>query len=251
MRLFLAMLLLLLSTNTLAKDITLNDQNTVVLRGPVTSQSVGDVMSELSALSKVGDSKDPIYLILNTPGGSVTAGIQLIEYMNTLRRPVHSVVQGMAASMGFQILQNSNIRYVTKYGTVMSHQASIGGVQGNLPGQVNSRLKSINDLVRVLDEQAVARTKGKHTLKSYQELIRDEYYAVGKSAVEDGFADEVVSLKCDESLDGTVTKNVQVFIFSVEVEFSKCPLITTAKVKNKEREEDTLRYLDSIVKMSF
>jgi hypothetical protein len=133
----------------------------------------------------------------------------------------------------------------------MSHQASIGGVQGNLPGQVNSRLKSINDLVRVLDEQAVARTKGKHTLKSYQELIRDEYYAVGKSAVEDGFADEVVSLKCDESLDGTVTKNVQVFIFSVEVEFSKCPLITTAKVKNKEREEDTLRYLDSIVKMSF
>lgn len=243
MKLFLV-LLVLLSSNALAKNITLTDTNTVVLRGPVTSQSVSEVMEELASLSKVGNEKDPIYLILETPGGSVMAGIKLIEYVNTLKRPVHSVAI-FAASMGFQILQSSPVRYITKFGTIMSHQAS-GGVEGNFPGQVKSRTNHLNDLMEVLDKQTVSRTKGKHTLKSYQELIRDEYYGVGEGAIKNSFADEIATLKCDETLDGTVAKTIQVFIFRVEVEVAKCPLIPTIKVKQPEREEDTLKFMTTI-----
>jgi ATP-dependent protease ClpP protease subunit len=122
---FLAVLLLLMSS-AFAKDIVLSSENTVSLFGPVDRSSIGEVMHELNRLSQVGKKEDPIYLVLYTPGGSVMAGLDLIQYMNTLRRPVHSVAI-FAASMGFHILQNSPVRYVTKYATVMSHRAS-GGI---------------------------------------------------------------------------------------------------------------------------
>lgn len=205
-------------------QITLTKDNTVVLRGPVNSESVGQVMQKLSELNKKGESTDPIYLVLQTPGGSVSSGINLIEYMSSLRRPVHSVAN-FAASMGFHILENSPKRYITKYGTIMSHRAS-GGFQGDIPQQVKSRFKHITDLLEKMDDQVISRTSGKFNKKTYAELIRDEYWAVGSNAVNDGFVDEVVSLKCDESLDGVSSTNIQTLFGNITASFSNCPLIT-------------------------
>jgi len=243
MKLFVA-LILLVSFSAFAKEkqILLTSDNTVQLKGPVNRQSVGEVMQELNELSKKGKESDPIFLVLNTPGGSVMAGLDLIQYMNTLRRPVFSIAN-YAASMGFHILQNSPTRYVTKYATIMSHRAS-GGFEGDIPHQINSRLKHVIDLVDKMDEQVISRTNGKYTKKSYMELIRDEYYAVGSNAIDDGFADEVVSLKCDESLDGTVEKTVQIFIFTAKVKFSKCPLLTEPVVDDKENTQRVLDFLN-------
>ena len=82
---FLAVLLLLMSS-AFAKDIVLSSENTVSLFGPVDRASIGGVMHELTRLSQVGKKEDPIYLVLYTPGGSVSAGLELIEYMNTQQR---------------------------------------------------------------------------------------------------------------------------------------------------------------------
>lgn len=217
------LLLSLITFNVFAKEIVLTDQNCVSLRGPVTGPSVTRVMQDLNAVSATGDSKDPIYLVLNTPGGSVMAGLGLMQYINTLRRPVH-VVANFAASMGFHILQSSKIRYITKYGTIMSHRAS-GGFEGDIPQQVASRFKHIVDLVEKMDDQVISRTNGKYTRKSYGELIRDEYWAVGKNAINDRFADSIAELKCDRTLEGTFDEQIQGLFFSGTVTFSKCPLI--------------------------
>lgn len=238
-------LLLLLSSTAFAKNITLTSSNTVTLRGPVMPASVGETIDKLKELSKLGDPQDPIYLVLNTPGGSVIAGIELIEYMNTLRRPVHAI-SIFAASMGFQILQNSHIRYVTKYAQTMSHQASIGGVEGNLPGQVQSRVDRVNKLIRKLDEQVVSRTKGKHTMASYTELVRDEYWGIGSNAINDGFADEVAVLKCDDSLNGTEDKIIQVAFFTAKIKLSKCPLITNLIVDKEENAQKVRSYFNNV-----
>ncbi len=242
MKLFL--MLLFLSINAIAadKEIVLTSKNTVTLRGPVTRESVGEVMHELNALAKEGETSDPIYLILNTPGGSVMAGLDLIEFMNKLRRPVFSVAK-YAASMGFHILQNSPRRYVTKYATIMSHRAS-GGFQGDIPQQVGSRLKHVIDLIDKMDEHVISRTNGKYTKNEYAELIRDEYYAVGNNAIEDRFADEVVSLKCDSSLDELVEKTVQSFIFSFKVKLSRCPLLTEPLIERSEDTSKIMEYLE-------
>jgi ATP-dependent Clp protease protease subunit len=205
-----------------SKEILLTEDNTASLSGPVTANSIGELMFELSEVSQKGDPKDPIYLVLNTPGGSVMAGLKLIEYMNTLRRPV-IVVANLAASMGFHILQHSERRLVTPFATIMSHRAS-GGFEGDIPQQVSNRLKHVIDLVNKMDAHVVSRTKGKYDKKSYMELIRDEYYSVGSDAVEDGFADEVVTLKCDNALNAYVPKIVNMFMFRIKVKVSKCPL---------------------------
>jgi ATP-dependent Clp protease protease subunit len=238
MKLFI--LLTLLATNVFSKELLLTKDNTVSLLGPVTDQSISELMQEINTLSQSGDKKEPIFLVLNTPGGSVFAGLELMQYVNTLRRPVH-VVANYAASMGFHILQNSPKRYVTKFATIMSHRAH-GGFRGDIPQQITSRLNHIISLVDKMDEDVVKRTNGKHTKQSYGELIRDEYYAVGSNAIEDGFADEVVSLKCDESLNTYKDITINAMFFQIEAQVSNCPLLTMPVAKKREDTGKVLEY---------
>ena len=240
--LLLLILTLLVSNLSFAKDIVLTSENTVTLRGPVTASSVGEVMHELSAVSQLGEASDPIYLVLNTPGGSVMAGVDLMNYINTLRRPVHSIAI-YAASMGFHILQSSPTRFITELGTIMSHRAN-GSTGGDIPQQVDSRLNYIKSLLEKMDEKVVSRTAGKHTKESYAELIRDEYWGVGDNAIKDGFADEVANLKCDESLNATVDRQIQILFFTVNVKLSKCPLITQPIVENVKEYFDVVNYFN-------
>jgi ATP-dependent Clp protease protease subunit len=243
------LLFLFMMSSVFAKDITLTSENSVSLYGPVDRASIGSVMHELNSLAQKGNPKEPIYLILNTPGGSVSAGLELINFMNTLRRPVHSVAI-FAASMGFHILQNSPVRYVTKYATVMSHRAS-GGFEGDIPHQVRSRLNYITQLVEKMDEQAISRTKGKINKKEYLELIRDEYWVVGNNTINDGFADESATLKCDESLNGTIDKNFAMGPFLIKAKVSKCPLLTAPVTDTTEDAVELSKILNTVRRLEF
>jgi len=238
------LLLLLLIPTAFAKEIVLTSENTVSLFGPVDRGSIGEVMHELNRLSQVGKKEDPIILVLYTPGGSVMAGLELMNYMNTLRRPVHAVAI-FAASMGFHILQSSEVRYVTKYATVMSHRAS-GGFEGDIPQQVSSRLGHVIQLIEKMDEHVISRTKGKYSKKSYAELVRDEYWVVGNNAIKDGFADEEVTLKCDDSLNGTVEKSFAMGPFLVRAKLSRCPLITAPVVEKEEDAREIRKLLNTV-----
>ena len=239
------LLLLMLSLAVNAKEITLTKLNTASLNGPVTAGSVSEVMQKLQEVASQGEASDPIYLVLNTPGGSVMDGLDLIQYMNSLRRPV-LVVANFAASMGFHILQHSSVRMVTPFSTIMSHRAN-GSFRGDIPQQVNSRISHITQLVDKMDEHVVSRTSGKYNKESYMELIRDEYWSVGDNAIKDGFADEVVTLKCDDSLNSWTDKEVTVFIFNIKVKVAECPLITEPIFAGEqEQTEQVLKYFKEI-----
>lgn len=244
---FTAILCFLFSSVAISKEILLTDQNTVTLRGPVNASTVAETMQKLSELNRKGTSNDPIYLVLLTPGGSVYDGLSLIEYMNSLKRPVHSIAI-MAASMGFHILQNSKERYITKYGTIMSHRAN-GGVGGDIPQQVNSRLKHINDILEKMDSHVISRTNGKYNKSSYGELIRDEYWAVGSNAVDDSFVDGVAAVKCDDSLNKYSESTFQTLFGTFKVSFSNCPLITLPLKVSTGFEEKFKNYMTTIRKL--
>lgn len=241
----LLLLLLIFTLPAFAKEILLTENNTVSLNGPVNDSSILDVQVKLQELSALGEASEPIYLVLNTPGGSVMAGLDLIQYMNTLRRPVYAVAN-TAISMGFHILQSSAIRYVTPYATVMSHRAH-GGFEGDIPQQLNSRISHINQLLSKMDEQVISRTNGKHDKASYTELIRDEAWFVGDNAVTGGFADEVVTLKCSDELNSWTTKTIKFFIFTINVKFSNCPLISTPIVEQGDGAKEFLENFTKIV----
>lgn len=213
--------LLMMSSLAFGKNvIVLNETNTVQLNEAVSDSSVAVLQSKLLALAEQTD-KD-IYLVLFTPGGSITAGMQLIDTINAIPNKVHTITI-FAASMGYQIVQNAANRYIMPSGTLMSHRPHLAGLSGSFPGELNKRITFFTEMVQILDEQAASRVG--LTLPEYAKLIHDEYWVTGRNAVSTNHADEVILAKCDKSLKGTYEKVVRTFFGAYNVKFSRCPLV--------------------------
>lgn len=215
------------SFSAFAENITLTSDNTLVLNDVITSESVMEVMQEAKKLDARLKSGYPIYLFLYTPGGSIQAGVELIEFLENLNRPVHTVNM-FAASMGFQIAQHLGTRYITRYGVLMSHKArgSFDGEFGGTLSQIDTRYGMWIRRLKLMDEQTVKRTNGKQTLKSYTTAYSPELWLNGKEAVEQGYADKVVGVRCDDSLNKVVEKSIDLGFIKVRVKLSTCPLQT-------------------------
>lgn len=209
--------------------LVLTKDNSINLDDVFMPNSVAVVTQQAKALDARLPSGEPLFLVLDTPGGSIDAGLELIENLKNLNRPVHTVSL-FAASMGFQTVQGLGTRYVVANGTLMSHKAR-GGFYGEFPGQLDSRYAYYLKRVQRLDEAAAARTDGKYTLQTYRNLIENEYWCDGADCVNQGFADVVVKPSCDKSLDGT--RNIvwdrfayMGHIVEIVVIKAKCPVVT-------------------------
>ncbi len=210
-------------------DPVLTVDNTVVMNDVFTGDSVAKVIKTCRDLDFRSSSSEPIYLIINSPGGSIMAGLELIENLSALNRPVKTI-NLFSASMGFQTAQGLGERLITKHGTLMSHKAA-GTFSGEFPGQLDSRYGYILKIITKMDQNAADRTKGKHSLESYRNLTENEYWCDGQDCVDQGFADRVVSPKCDKSLSGTVLKTLLDIVFmgvpiKVVGTFDACPMNT-------------------------
>jgi ATP-dependent Clp protease protease subunit len=222
MKRILLLTLAFLALNIGAKTITLTSQNTMSLSGPVDGQSMTGLMTKLQELNKI-ETTEPIYLVINSPGGSIYDGFDFIRFAQTSKRKINTVTV-FAASMAFQIVESLGDRYVTSYSSLMSHKAK-GGFDGEFPGQVDSRYAHILSHIIEQDTEVIKRTNGKQTLESYAKLIQNEYWANANKAIKDGFADEQVAVSCDKSLEGTNSILVNLGFASANVEFSNCPLV--------------------------
>jgi ATP-dependent Clp protease protease subunit len=212
------------ANETKPKLLTLTKRNTVVLRGAVSATSVAELQVELLAMSAKLKSNETIYLVLDTPGGSVSAGLELIDFAQALPQRIKTLTL-FAASMGFQIAQNMDERLILPSSTLMSHRASLDGLGGELPGELLSRLKYIMQMLTRMDKSAAKRMG--MSLKKYQDLIRDELWMTGHEAVEMKAADRVILAKCDSTFQGTKRVIVgSIFGIEVSAEMSNCPLIT-------------------------
>lgn len=221
---------LFLSINASGESVKLNSENTVFLKDVVEAESVTKAMSELS--SKEENKEPVIYLVLDTPGGSVFDGLNLIHFLKGFKKPVKTITV-FSASMGFQIAEgNPGDRLILDTGTLMSHPMS-GGERGEFGKglSIEKRINQINEIIETMDKQVVSRTNGKQTLESYQKSYNDELWTTGQNAVDTGFADEVATISCSsELLSGTDTVNVREYVggvvaMEIKYETSKCPLM--------------------------
>jgi ATP-dependent Clp protease protease subunit len=208
-----------------ATEVVLTKDNSVVLNEPFTAQSVSALIGEIKKLDAELKNGYPIYLFLNTPGGSIQAGLELIEFVKGVNRPIHTITM-FSASMGFQIVQHFGKRYITEYGVLMSHKA-YGGFEGEFGGE-SSQLDSQYGLwlrrLKMMDLKTVSRTNGKKTLKQYQAEYDNELWLNGAEAVKNGYADEVVTVKCSSGLQGETVKDVNFMGMRFRLFFDKCPL---------------------------
>lgn len=227
--------------------ITLTEDNMVTLDQAFTDESVTQVMQELQKLSDRLDRDDKIYLVLNSPGGSISAGLSLLSFVKALPQKVKTLTI-FAASMGFDTVQGLDERLILDTGTLMSHQASFV-VRGETE-QVKVRLKYYLSLYDAMDVNAAERMQ--MSVEAYKALINDEYWVYGKKAVLDKAADRVVLARCGKGTSGTKNVTVETPFGGITVQISRCPLLpgilgVTEAGSNQSQKAETENY----VKMMF
>lgn len=209
----------------------LKKSNTLVLNEQVDDLSVAKLTREAYKMNENLPAGEPIYLYLYSPGGSISSGMELCANLQALNRKFHTITS-FAASMAFQIAQCLNDRLILPAGQMMGHPAStgsggFGGQFGGVePSQTTARYQLWVNIIKRLDEIAVARTKGKYTLETYQRAYDNELWLEGRDAVSSGFADQVVKPVCDKSLSGTKDLIVPYLGLEILVVLSECPLIS-------------------------
>ena len=102
----------------------------VFLAGPIDDHTANIIIAQLLFLESE-DSKKDIFLYINSPGGSVTAGLAIVDTMNHIKNEVSTVCVGMAASMGAMILSSGakGKRFALPNSEIMIHQPH-GGAEG-------------------------------------------------------------------------------------------------------------------------
>jgi len=211
--------------------ITLSTRNTLSFNQVFTKRSITKLQFDLLRMSLKLSPKEPIYLVLYTPGGYVDPGLRLFETIASIPQEVKTITI-FAASMGFHLVQNAGERLATPYSALMSHRPSMG-IKGEYFGELNVRLKHAEAKFNRMD-QVVSNRIGM-PLADYRKLIADEYWIHGFAAKRDNMIDRVVIPKCDASLQGTYTQLVSTFFGKFYVTYSKCPLLTyPLKVSTKK-----------------
>lgn len=227
MKLFLS--ILLLCSSVFAKNIELTVDNHVSLRNEVTNESVSKLQLELSKkVLKRGLKTYPIYLVLDSPGGSISAGLDFIEFAKNI--PNIETVTLFSASMASAIVEAlPGKRNIIQTGVLMFHRAR-GGVEGQFEsGELESRLEFYKKLVRVMEKTNADRLG--ISLESYKSKVINELWILGQDAIKEKAADEVVSISCTSAL--IESKLIESFSFmgmDIDVQFSGCPLIKSGTV---------------------
>jgi ATP-dependent Clp protease, protease subunit len=219
----LKMLMMLIVCSIFAQQkIVLSKSNTLVLDDAFNDESVAKLSYEALLLSKELRPTDEIYLLLDTPGGSIYSGLSLIRILNSLPQKVNTITM-FAASMGFITVQAlSGNRYILEDGLLMSHRA-FGGAKGQFDGELNSRLKLNIDVINQMEIMSSKRMG--ISLENYKKLILNELWVPSFDYKQYNVADEIVKAECDSSLDGTKFQNINFYGMNVELEKANCPLI--------------------------
>ena len=165
-------------------------ERVVFLVGPVNDQTANLVVAQLLFLESENPDKD-ISLYINSPGGSVSAGMAIYDTMNFIKPSVSTLCIGMAASMGAFLLAagEKGKRFALPNSKIMIHQP-LGGMQGQAT-DIEIHAKDILKTKATLNKILAERT-GQPLEKIERDTDRD-YFLEADEAKNDGLVDQVIA----------------------------------------------------------
>lgn len=159
------------------------------VNGTIEPQMANILSAQLLWLDQ--QSNAPIQMYINSPGGSVIDGLQLIDTMNFINSPIHTTCMGMAASMGAVILSCGvkGERMALPHSRIMVHQAS-----GGFSGKSEDAKTSYEQLIRCQDDiyEILAHNMGKTVAEINQLCAHTDKWFIGKEGVDLGIIDKIV-----------------------------------------------------------
>ena len=167
------------------------EQRKIFLWGAVTDESAKDLTEKLLYLEAVAPGKD-ITFYINSPGGSITAGMAVFDTMKLITSPITVVVTGMAASMGSILLSGApkGRRLLYPHSRVLIHQPLISGRMVGPATDINIQAKEMEKLRAELN-QILADASGQPIERINRDTDRD-FYLNAEEAIAYGLADKIV-----------------------------------------------------------
>ena len=164
----------------------------IFLGGPINDSVANAVIAQLLFLEKE-DSKKDIMLYINSPGGSVTAGLAIYDTMQYVKSPVSTICVGMAASMGAVLLAagKKGKRYSLPNSDILLHQ-----VMGGAEGQAADVEITARHIIKIKDKlnHIISKHAGQSLSKVEKDTDRD-FYMTAEEAKQYGLIDEIVKNK--------------------------------------------------------
>ena len=160
----------------------------ILLSGEIDDNLANIIVSELLYLDSLNN--DDISLYINSPGGSITSGMAIMDTMNFIKSDVSTICLGMAASMGAFLLScgTKGKRYILPNAEVMIHQP-LGGVEGQA-----TEIKIVAERILKLKEKLnkiLAENTGKD-LKTITNDTERDYFLDSKEALKYGIVDKIL-----------------------------------------------------------
>lgn len=163
-------------------------ERVIFVVGPIEDHMANLIVAQLLFLESENPDKD-IHLYINSPGGSVSAGLAIYDTMQFIRPEVSTMCIGMAASMGAVLLAGgaAGKRFSLPHGRVMIHQP-LGGYQGQATDiEIHAR-----EILKVREQlnQILSKHTGQPMERIQEDTERDNFMS-GETAVEYGLIDKV------------------------------------------------------------
>ena len=163
----------------------------IIFLGTGVDDHVASVIIAQLLFLEAEDHEKDINLYINSPGGSVSAGLAIYDTMQYIKPQVSTICVGMAASMGAVLLAGGaeNKRYALPHSKIMIHQPWIGGLQGqttDIEIHAKEMVKTRDKLYKIL---------AKHTGKSTEQIMKDcdrDYYLTAPEAIDYKLIDEML-----------------------------------------------------------
>ena len=168
----------------------------IFLVGPVTDHTANLVVAQMLFLESENPDKDTFFYI-DSPGGSVTAGMSVFDTMNFIKPDVSTLCLGQAASMGAFLLSAGakGKRFALPNSRIMIHQPLISG---GLGGQASDIEIHARELIKI--KQKLNELLAKHTGQPLEKVERDtdrDNFMSSEAAKEYGLIDEVIATRAD------------------------------------------------------
>ena len=168
----------------------------IFLVGPVNDHTANLVVAQMLFLESENPDKD-IFFYINSPGGSVTAGMSIFDTMNFIKPDVSTLCLGQAASMGAFLLSagTQGKRFALPNSRIMIHQPLISG---GLGGQASDIEIHARELIKI--KQKLNEFLAKHTGQPLEKVERDtdrDNFMSAEAAQEYGLIDQVIATRED------------------------------------------------------
>lgn len=162
------------------------EERVLFLFDEVDEVSAHRIIQQMLYLDSVNN--EPITLYLNTPGGCVVSGMAIMDVMQNIDSPVHTVALGYCCSMGFAILTRGDKRFASPSANIMAHQGSAGAV-GNIQDMrvTMDWLDNLNE--KMLDKIAEAIDIPRD---EFVEKTKRDWWMTPQEALEVGVIDQII-----------------------------------------------------------